>query len=401
MTNSKKKQNNQSNKSTQAHTNNKKKETTNNAQVKQKKVVKKKEQALDHKCPGCRAPIFFVPSLGQWKCDYCDSSYTLEQLQQYNNASALQHHDVKLNGDAYGEELHEIDSYKCHNCGAEIIADNQTSATFCVYCGNTAILKSKLTGEFKPDLIIPFKTEKQKAIDSFKQLAKGRPFLPSDFSKEGNIEKIRGIYIPFWIYDMTIQGGLEARGQISTRWSRGDRVYTKTDYYKIIREGSVEFDKIPIDGSSRFANDIMSSIEPFDYNELQPYNHAYLSGFLAERYDIDGDTLVGDAVTRAVESTKETFLSDSTGYSSKTLYNNTLRAQDVKRQYALFPVWMVNVKYKDKYYLFAMNGQTGEFIGDMPVDKAKVIKWILICFTISFAVIILITWILYTLGVTA
>ena len=361
-----------------------------------KKVVQKKEKAIDHKCPGCRAPIFFVPSLGKWQCEYCNGAYTLEELQQFNNASSAEHnHDVHLSENT--EELYT--SYKCQNCGAEIVADNETAATFCVYCGNTAILKSKLSGQFKPDLIIPFKKEKQIAINAFKNLSNGRPFLPDDFNDPNNIEKIRGIYIPFWIYDMEICGGIEGRGQIVSSWSRGDTRYTKTDYYKIFRDGSIRFKKIPVDGSSRFDNDIMSSIEPFNYEELVPYNHAYLSGFLAERYDIDGDVLIGDAVTRAVESTKATFLSDAMGFSSKTIYTSNLLANDVKKQYALFPVWMVNVKYKDKYYLFAMNGQTGEFIGNMPVDKKKVRIYSIKMFLGVFVGIVALLYILYKLGV--
>lgn len=361
-----------------------------------KKVVQKKEKAIDHKCPGCRAPIFFVPSLGKWRCEYCNGEYTLEELQKFNNASSLEHNkDVHLSEN--NEDLYT--SYKCKNCGAEIVADNETAATFCVYCGNTAILKSKLSGQFKPDLIIPFKKEKKVAINAFKNLSKGRPFLPDDFNDEKNIEKIRGIYIPFWIYDMIVMGGIEGRGQKVSSWSRGDTRYTKTDYYKIYRDGSIRFNKIPVDGSSRFDNDIMSSIEPFDYKELIPYNHAYLSGFLAERYDIEGDTLVGEAVSRAVESTKTTFLRDATGFSNKSIFTNNLAPHDVKKQYALFPVWMVNVKYKDKYYLFAMNGQTGEFIGNMPIDKNKVFVYGIKMFLGLFLGGLALLFVLFKLGV--
>lgn len=380
----------------------KNKENSNNTKqvntknIVQKKASKKKEKALDHTCPGCRAPIFFVPSLTKWKCEYCDGTYTLEELQKYNNASSAAHNQDVKNVE---EPLDIYDSYKCNNCGAEIVADNQTSATFCVYCGNTAILKSKLSGEFKPDLIIPFKKEKECAIQAFKGLSQGRPFLPKDFNNVENIEKIRGIYIPFWIYDMNIEGEIEARGQIVTRWTRGDTRYTKTDFYKMVRNGSSTYVKIPIDGSSRFADDIMGSIEPFNYQEIVAYNHAYLSGFLSEKYDIDGDVLIGNAVNRAVESTKKIFFDDIKGYSNKTIYNSTLRASNIKKQYALFPVWMVNVKYKDKYYLFAMNGQTGKFIGDMPVDKGKVLKWSICMFLLLCLVLIIITYIVFKIGV--
>ena len=381
---------------------NPKKKTTNKQTSNvTKKVVQKKEKAIDHKCPGCRAPIFFIPNLGKWKCEYCNSSYNLEELQKFNNASSLSNnHHVHLSDGNVDNAVDDLyTSYKCKNCGAEIVADKETSATFCVYCGNTAILKSKLSGQFKPDLIIPFKKEKQVAINAFKNLSNGRPFLPDDFNDEKNIEKIRGIYIPFWIYDVEVNGGIEGRGQKVTSWSSGDTRYTKTDYYKIFRDGAVRYNKIPIDGSSRFDNDVMSSIEPFNYSELVPYNHAYLSGFLAERYDIDGDILIGNAVSRAIESTKSIFLNDAIGFSCKSIYTNNLFAKDVQKKYALFPVWMVNVKYKDKYYLFAMNGQTGEFIGDMPVDYKKVWKYGIKMFLSVFVGIILLLFILFKLGV--
>jgi len=348
---------------------------------------KKKEKAIDHKCPGCGAPIFFIPKLGKWKCEYCNGEYNLEDFNK-----------KKKNNELAEDTYDEYTSYKCKNCGAEIVADKETSATFCVYCGNTAILKSKLSGQFKPDYIIPFKVEKESAVESFKGLSKGRPFLPKDFNDINNIEKIRGIYIPFWIYDMFIQGGIEARGQLISTWSRGDTRYTRTDYYKMFRNGSIKYNKIPIDGSSRFDNEIMSSIEPFNYKDLVPYDHAFLSGFLAERYDIDGDTLIGNAVNRAVESTKQIFLSDTGNYVNKSIFNSSLLATDVTKKYVLLPVWMVNVKYKDKYYLFAMNGQTGEFIGDMPVDKKKVVTWIVSMGLGIFIGVILIAYIIFKMG---
>jgi len=399
--NNKKKTHKKINKSTINEKNSK--QTTKNTKVinSTKKVTNKKEKALDHTCPNCRAPLFFVPSLGKWKCNHCSGEFSLQDLQKFNNASSIEHNKEEIvNTRTVDDAIEDLYvSYKCKNCGAEIIADNHTSATFCVYCGNVAILKSKLSGEFKPDWIIPFKKEKEDAIEAFKSLSEGRPFLPKDFNDVVNIEKIRGIYIPFWVYDLTIEGAIEARGQIVSHWRIGDTHYTKTDYYKMIRQGSGKFSRIPINGSSRFSNDIMGSIEPFNYHNMVPYNHAYLSGFFAERYDVDGDILVGNAVTRAVESMKQIFLNDMVGYSNKNVYNNTLRSSEIKKQYALFPVWMVNVKYKDKYYLFAMNGQTGKFIGNMPVDVPKVIKWFICIFLGLFVFMIVGAFILFKSGV--
>ncbi len=104
------------------------------------------------------------------------------------------------------------------------------------------------------------------------------------------------------------------------------------------------FEGVPVDGSSRFENDIMNAIEPFNYDELEKYNHAYLSGFLAEKYDVPKDEAVEDANKRALKSTTDKMLSDMKGIGIKTVTNSTLAPQTIKTEYALLPVWMVNVK---------------------------------------------------------
>ncbi len=355
----------------------------------------RKEKALDNKCPSCGAPIKFNPTAGKWKCEYCESEFTLEEMQKHNNAS-----NVKNNENGEASKIEEIDdtvyvSYKCQNCGAEIVADEQTAATFCVYCGNTAILKNKLSGEFKPNLIIPFKTEKEHAIKAFENVSKGRPFVPKDFNNKNNIEKIKGVYIPFWLYDVGVAGDVDCDAKRVTSWSRGDTHYTKTDIYKIFRSGSMKFAKIPVDGSTRFDNDIMNSIEPFNYEEMIQYNHAYLSGFFAEKYDVDSEGAFKDAQDRALESGKDIMVNSSPGYSGKLVTNNTLVPTLENKYYALLPVWMVNVKYKDKMYIFAMNGQTGEFIGDIPLDKKKAILWGILIFVGIMLAIILISLIMF------
>ena len=361
---------------------------------KEEKIIKD-EKALENKCLSCNASIKFNPTAGKWKCDYCASSFTLEEMQKYTNASSKENNEK--------ENLKEIDntdytSYKCQSCGAEIIADEQTAATFCVYCGNTAILKSKLSGKFSPDKIIPFKQEKEKAILAFKGLSKGRPLMPSDFNNTNNIEKIRGIYIPFWIYDMSVSGDVNFSAKQIDSWTRGDTHYTKTSIYKIYRSGSMNYHGIPVDASTRFNNDIMNTIEPFDYNEFQDYNHAFLSGFYAEKYDIDGIAAFSDAEKRALESSKNIMLNDAMGYVEKVVTENTLDANQLKRQYALLPVWMVNVKYNEKQYLFAMNGQTGEFVGNIPLDKRKTVIYTILIYIITFIVCIIGSYILYKIG---
>jgi DNA-directed RNA polymerase subunit RPC12/RpoP len=352
------------------------------------------EKTLDNRCPSCGAPIFFNPTLGKWKCDYCDSVFSLEQLQMHNNASSKSANEettVKEKKDNYI-------TYLCKDCGAEIVADEQTSATFCVYCGNTAILKNKLSGEFRPAKIIPFKTEKKSAINSFKGLSKGRPLMPKKFNNEKNIEKITGVYIPFWLFDINVDGSLAANAQKISTWVIGNTHFTKTDNYKLYRSATMDYLKIPVDGSTRFDNDIMNTIEPFDYKELEDYNHAYLSGFLAEKYDVVSEKAIVDANERALNSTVEDMKRDMGNYQNKNIFENNLVAKEIKAEYALLPVWMVNVKYNNKFYTFAMNGQTGEFIGNIPLDKKKTLIYSVLMFSIVFSLVILLSYVFHIIG---
>ena len=347
-------------------------------------------KVLDNNCPLCGASIKFNAKLGKFKCEFCRGEFTLEELKKHINNAAVDNVNDGVKGD---DTLYE--TYKCSNCGAEIVADANTAATFCLYCRSVAILKSKLSGKFAPTKIIPFKKEKKDAIEAFKGLRKGRPLIPKYFLSQDNIEKITGIYIPFWLYNINVSGGITATAKNIKSWTTGDVHYTKTDTYNAVREGEIDFDLVPVDGSTRFDDDIMNSIEPFDYKELVDYNHAYLSGFLAEKYDVESDKALPDALKRSVNSTLDTFKGSIRGYTSVAVKTNTLQGKEKSKEYALLPVFMVNVKYGNKFYLFAMNGQTGEFIGNIPVDKKKVIIYWLIIFALTFGLVVLISYITF------
>lgn len=369
-----------------------KKETKVETKAEKKEV---KGKTLGTICPACNASIKFNAKVNKWKCDYCGSEFTLEEMEKVTKSSASKENNSekpeKINLDDYV-------SYHCEACGAEIIADEQTAATFCVYCGNTAILKNKLSGNFAPTRIIPFRTEKALAEDKFKSLAKGRPLVPKAFTNIKNIEKIRGIYIPFWLYDFKVHGNVMMNAKRVTSWTSGDTHYTKTDTFQVIREGSMNFYDIPVDASTRFDNDIMNTLEPFNYEDLVAYNHAYLSGFYAEKSDENEETALKEAAHRAGKTTKDIMIDSAVGYTTKTVTSENLDADLLDREYVLLPVWMVNVKYANKQYTFAMNGQTGEFIGNIPIDKVKLILYTIFTFVITFVVAMVVSYIIFKLG---
>lgn len=347
-------------------------------------------KVLDNNCPLCGASIKYNPKLEKFKCEFCRGEFTLDDLKKHTFNAATDKVNEGINGDDTDYQV-----YKCENCGAEIVTDSNTASTFCLYCRSTAIIKNRLEGKFAPSKIITFKTTKEDAIKAFKGLKKGRLLIPRYFLSEENIEKIQGIYIPFWLFDIEVNGGINAACKRITSWTKGDMHYTKTDTYSAIREGNLSFNLVPVDGSTRFLDDIMNSIEPFDYKELKDYNHAYLSGFLSEKYDVEKDTASLDALKRSETSTTQEFRNSISGYTTVSVISNTLKGNLKSDYYALLPVWMVNVKYGKKYYLFAMNGQTGQFIGNIPIDKKKAVIYFLITFLITFILVILISYLVY------
>ena len=286
-------------------------------------------QSVDHKCPNCNAVLKYNPKGKNWKCDYCGSAFKKEDIAK--NEEKFEKTKVK-------KQNVEMDEYECQNCGAKIVADQNTAATFCVYCRNTAILKSRLTDEFAPSKVIPFAKTKEDAVAAFKKVCRG-------------------------------------------------------DVYSVDRSAEYTFNNIPVDGSKRFDDAIMNSVEPFNYAELTDFSPSYLSGFLAEKYDVPKEEATVFAKDRAKTSSIDSL------YRTVNYTNFVPKTKDVnftkeESDYVLLPVWMVNVKYNGKMYPFAMNGQTGKMIGDIPWSKGKAFMWFGIVFVIAFILLMLVTYML-------
>ena len=349
-------------------------------------------KTVDHKCPSCNASINYNPKDKNWVCEYCGSKFTLEELEA--NEKNFESTSVKDSKELKEEKQEnvEMDEYICQDCGAKIVADKNTAATFCVYCKNTAILKSRLTDKFSPTRIIPFAKTKDDAIKAFQSVGKGKFLMPKEFSDPKNIEEITGVYIPFWLYSCKMKGYVKGTGTKVMMWSDFQYNYTKTDTYNVERNGEYYFENIPVDGSVRFNDAIMNSIEPFNYDELTKFSYSYLSGFLAEKYDVEKDEAKKITIDRAETSTFQNLQAKASGYNTFMPTIKNAEVEEEKIEYVLLPVWMVNIKYNEKLYTFAMNGQTGKMIGDIPYSKKKAFVFALILFIAIFAIVALITY---------
>lgn len=323
------------------------------------------EQVTNYKCPACMGPLQYSAGLGKMKCDFCDSVYEVSEIEsmyaEKGNTSRLQKN----------LEKEEMKTYSCPSCGAELICDETAAASSCPYCGNTMVIQEQVSGILKPDFVIPFKLDKKAAMQKLKEHYKGRPFLPSSFTKENHMEELRGVYVPFWMFDGKAEGEAQYEATDSRIYRKGDYEVTETEHYEVYRAGRMEFEKVPVDASSKMPDDYMDSIEPYDYQELKPFSNAYLSGFLADKYDVSAEECAERADKRCMETLEKALYDSVVGYQTCTTLHKNIVVHRGKVHYALLPVWMLSTKWNGKTFLFAMNGQTGKMVGNLPVSWKK------------------------------
>ena len=336
----------------------------------------------NYQCPACTGPLHFVGESGKLECDYCGSKYEVAEIEKLfadeEAASVEAQAAAEANPEEScwsAEELNGMKVYNCSSCGAELICDATTAATSCPYCGNPTIMPSQFAGGLKPDLIIPFKLSKEDAVAALKNFYKGKKFLPKSFNDQNHIEEIKGVYVPFWLCDCKVSGKAEYEGKNTRTYKRGDYQITESDFYHVEREGNISFEKIPADASTKMPDEHMDAIEPYDYSEFKPFSSAYLPGFLADKYDVDKAASLPRIEERAKNSLAEELRKTVTGYGSVREEQKNFKIDKANMRYALMPVWMLSTKWKDKNFLFAMNGQTGKLVGELPVDKGKYFAW--------------------------
>ena len=327
-------------------------------------------------CPCCGGTLQFDSKSQEIVCPYCDSHFSMDSLKEYTDDLASDKaEDVAWDEStvqAYSsEEMKGMKIYSCESCGGEIIVDETTSSTCCPYCGNNVLVTKELSGDLKPNRVIPFKNEKGDVVNNLKKFFKKKPLLPGSFSKENVIEEIKPLYVPYWVFDADVEGKVRFKGEITRTWSDANYDYRETKFYSLVRGGEIAFDHVPVDGSSKLDDKLMESIEPFNYTEAVEFNAGYLAGFAADRYDVAKEVTFERATQRCREGTVQAFRDDISGYSNVTLEDSNLQLSNTNAIYALYPVWILNTKWRDKAYRFAVNGQTGKVAGNLPVSPAK------------------------------
>ncbi|MBR6879862.1 MAG: hypothetical protein IKN14_02120 [Clostridiales bacterium] len=351
------------------------------------------------KCPNCGGNLLFDADLQKLTCEFCGGAFLPEELKNdVENVSSddAQRTDGTVEEVPDGtpeEEAKEREedisphvNFVCNSCGASIVSDQNTSATFCAFCGSPALVGQRLTKSFRPKYIIPFKYGRDKAVAGFFKWCKGGRYTPFGFISEKNLEKLTGLYVPFWLFDVEGDMDYEGEGDIVTSKTTGNTTVTTTKTYKITRKGRFNWKNIPLDAETRIDDDLMEAIEPFDFKDLIDYDYKYLPGFFADVYDLSDNDLSARASRRGDKYLKEEFKKTVKKYDKVRKTRDDSKVLPPKAEYALLPVWFMSYKYLGNVYHFAMNGQTGEVAGTPPVSMVKRIMLFFVLFAV-FAVI--------------
>ena len=338
---------------------------------------------LEYKCPCCAGAISFDSESQKLVCPYCNTEFDIEAITDFNEAEGESQNPNEPVWDEYTtesgsgdwQENENLNVYTCSSCAGEIVSDDTTAATLCPYCGSPVIMTGRLSGAFRPDYVIPFSISREEAIQGFNSFIKRKVLLPKDFKVKHTTAKLEGIYVPFWLYDCDTDSQMRYRATRVRRWSDSNYIYTKTSHFLLTRAGYLSFDKVPADGSSKMDDVYMQAIEPFDYSKMLDFEMPYLAGYTAEKYDVDPSDASVAVNERIKTSTAGEFARTTGGYATVTPQSTSIKILNGKTRYALLPVWMINTTYKDKTYTFAMNGQTGKFVGELPISVGRAFGW--------------------------
>jgi hypothetical protein len=232
-----------------------------------------------------------------------------------------------------------------------------------------------MLGAYTPNLVIPFTHSKDMAIDRLRQLCRKKVFAPSDFLSETKLKFLRGEYVPFWLYDFWTKVFYEGEGKKIRVWRSMDVEYTEVSYYRITRDMSITYEKIPADASTTMQDDVMDLMEPYQYDRMVAFDPIFLSGFVGDRYHMEAFERENHASQKMYASAKQLLRNTIIGYSSVRDVGEQIQLTDQKPYFALLPVWVYAYSYKGKAFPFYINGQTGKVVGKVPVAANKVVAY--------------------------
>lgn len=335
---------------------------------------------ITYKCPNCGGGLVFNPNTQKYRCEYCLSDFNQEELEE--SAPPVPEESQEETAPVEPEASDSPVLYTCPSCGAQIVTEKTTTATFCYYCHNPVVLSERLEGSFEPDYVIPFQIDRKKAEQIFSQWISSKRFVPEAFYNKSQIETLTGVYFPYWLYGCQIEGRLKAQGNKLRVWTAGDLRYTETKVYDVDRQGKLDVDHVARTALRKANRELVDGVLPYKMEEKKEFSMGYLSGFVAENRDMEKQQFVQEVQTEVKEFALSNLQAQVGGYSNVNIREKAADILEETWSYALLPVWTLtyNDRAGGKIYYFALNGQTGKICGELPVDKGKLTRLFLSIF---------------------
>ena len=341
------------------------------------------------KCPKCDGALEYNPVYDKMECPYCGSTFSTHEVMAHQRlqdnavkmtapsatgsampgdnvnaqmqAQGMQGNATQSNSAGEQQNTMECNIYTCTACGAELAVNGVEASTFCAYCGQPTIVFSRVSRELMPKWILPFRIQKEQAVNEIRRRLNSGIFVPKEI-KNFEVEKVRGIYVPYFLFDVYYYDWQRLRGTV------GSGKHKKTKYF--VREADCEFRRLTCDASKQLNDESSQRLEPFDLRVIKPFEPAYLSGFYSDRYDLDAKQLTGVAIGRSKELFDKEIVK-SVNASDVRIVENNPKYHIKNAEYALLPAWFLTFRYKNEPYTMLVNGQTGKIVGAVPFDKGK------------------------------
>lgn len=332
-----------------------------------------------YKCKNCGGGLIYDPSTNKLKCEYCFTKYAESDfVKELSTKEENTKERIEQNNDFKMREVYN--QYRCPNCGAEVITDETTAATFCYYCHSSVILNGKISGKYIPEKMIPFRITRKEAINIFREwIGKKRYLVPGFYSKQ-QVEKITGVYMPYWLVNCVVDGSIEAISKNEQIYTIDGTTYAETQEFQTDRQGRLTIANMPNMALSSEFKDVINNVFPFNWNELTTFNKKFLLGFQAEKRNIGKKYFEEEIYSDIRKITSDVLKESILGYDKTKVKECFIDLKEIHYCYAMLPVYILTYQHKGEMFYFALNGQTGKVVGKLPFNRTKLIIHSIIIF---------------------
>ena len=346
------------------------------------------DATVTYKCPNCDAGLIFDADKQAFVCEFCISSFSESELKSPEAADRAEQIDKEN-----AEFSSAVDEYFCPSCGAEVVADKSTVADTCFYCHNPIVLSDKISGAMKPSKIVPFTLGKEEAIAEFQRFAKKKYFVPKDYFATAQMERMSGVYYPFWVTDADTDASMSAVGKKIRTWRQGDYKCTETTIYNVERAGRIHFEDVTTAAISTEDKAMLEGVLPYPTDAYKDFSMPYLQGFVAKKRDLSREDVTDDVRSRMGDYAEQLFRGTARQYDMLSVKSSSQSVLSSHWLYSLMPVWILTYKKKgrteksDKTFVYAMNGNTGKLYGELPISAIKLAALCVAVFVAAFAIL--------------